>query len=62
MIPKLRLVVLLSIIFSSYSGSLARAQGDLTGAYRVIASKRFVDLLIASGLRHPCGQASARQN
>ena len=53
MIPKLRLVVLLSIIFSSYSGSLARAQGDLTGAYRVIASKRFVDLTHSFGPETP---------
>ena len=37
-------VILLSLGFAISSETLARAQGDLARAYRVIASKKFVDL------------------
>lgn len=49
MSSKLRLVVLLSIIFASCSGSQSKAQSDLARAYRVIASKKFVDLTHSFG-------------
>lgn len=49
MSSKLRLVVLLSIIFASCSGSPSKAQSDLARAYRVIASKKFVDLTHSFG-------------
>jgi kynurenine formamidase len=51
---KLRLVaVLLSLGFAGYSGSLAQAQSDLARAYRVIASKTFVDLTHSFGPQTP---------
>jgi kynurenine formamidase len=49
MSSKLRLLVLLSIIFASCSGSPSKAQSDLARAYRVIASKKFVDLTHSFG-------------
>jgi kynurenine formamidase len=49
MISKLRLVVLLSITVSICSASSTRAQSDLTRAYRVIASKQYVDLTHSFG-------------
>ena len=42
-------VVLLSLGFTSSSATLAHAQGDLARAYRVIASKKFVDLTHSFG-------------
>ena len=42
-------VVLLSFGFASSSGTLAHAQSDLARAYRVIASKKFVDLTHSFG-------------
>jgi hypothetical protein len=53
MSPKLRLVVLLSVTFSICSGSAAKAQSDLTRAYRVIATKEFVDLTHSFGPDSP---------
>jgi kynurenine formamidase len=53
MSSKLRLVVLLSIIFASCSSSPSEAQGDLARAYRVIASKKFVDLTHSFGPETP---------
>jgi kynurenine formamidase len=53
MSSKLRLVVLLSIIFSSCSSSPSKAQSDLARAYRVIASKNFVDLTHSFGPEAP---------
>jgi len=53
MIPKLRLVVLLSVTFSICSGSAAKARSDLTRAYRVIAAKEFVDLTHSFGPDSP---------
>ena len=51
---KLRFVViLLSLGFTGYSVSLAQAQSDLTRAYRVIASKKFVDLTHSFGPQTP---------
>jgi kynurenine formamidase len=48
-----RFVVLLSIVFAHYSGSPAKAQGDVARAYRVIASKQFVDLTHSFGPETP---------
>jgi len=42
-------VVLLSLGFVSSSGTLAHAQSDLARAYRVIASKKFIDLTHSFG-------------
>src|SRR6266550_1504156 len=53
MITKLRLVVLLSVVFSICSGSSTKAQSDLARAYRVIASKQFVDLTQSFGPETP---------
>ena len=53
MSSKLRLVVLLSIIFASCSSSPSKAQSDLARAYRVIASKNFVDLTHSFGPETP---------
>jgi kynurenine formamidase len=53
MISKLRLVALLSVAISICSGSATKAQGDLTGAYRVIASKQYIDLTHSFGPESP---------
>lgn len=53
MISKLRLVVLLSITVSICSAPSTRAQSDLTRAYRVIASKQYVDLTHSFGADTP---------
>ena len=53
MSPKLRLIVLLSIIFAVCSQSRANARNDLARAYRVIASKTFVDLTHSFGTETP---------
>ena len=53
MITKLRLVVLLSVVFSICSGSSTKAQSDLARSYRVIASKQFVDLTQSFGPESP---------
>jgi kynurenine formamidase len=53
MISKLRLVALLSVAISICSGSGTKAQGDLTRAYRVIASKQYIDLTHSFGPESP---------
>jgi len=54
MTPKLHSVaVLLSLAFAGCSGSLAQAQNDLARAYRVISSKKFVDLTHSFGPQTP---------
>ena len=53
MIPKLRLVVLLSFTFSICSGSPTKAQSDLTRAYRIIGSKQYIDLTHSFGPESP---------
>jgi len=53
MSPKLRLIVLLSIIFAVCFQSRANARNDLARAYRVIASKTFVDLTHSFGPETP---------
>ena len=53
MISKLRLVALLSVAISICSGSATKAQGDLTRAYRVIASKQYIDLTHSFGPESP---------
>ena len=51
--PKLRLIVLLSVTFSIYSGSPTKAQSDLTRAYRIIGAKQYVDLTHSFGPESP---------
>ena len=53
MIPKLRLVVFLSLAFSICAGSATNAQSDLRRAYRVISSKQYVDLTQRFGPESP---------
>jgi len=53
MSPKLRLIVLLTILFAACSHSPANAQNDLARAYRAIASKTFVDLTHSFGPETP---------
>lgn len=53
MIPKLRLVVFLSLAFSICAGSATNAQSDLGRAYRVISSKQYVDLTHGFGPESP---------
>ena len=53
MSPKLRLIVLLTILFTACSHSPANAQNDLARAYRAIASKIFVDLTHSFGPKTP---------
>src|SRR4029453_16771510 len=47
------LAILLSVGFAGCTGSIAQAQGDLARAYRVIASKQFVDLTHSFGPESP---------
>src|SRR5262245_34110504 len=47
------LVALIAIGFMHHAGSPAKAQGDLARAYRVIASKQFVDLTHSFGPDSP---------
>jgi kynurenine formamidase len=51
--PQLSLAVLLSFSLVGYSASTAKAQSDLARAYRVIASKSFVDLTHSFGPQTP---------
>jgi kynurenine formamidase len=54
MTPKLRFVVaILSFGFVVTPGSLAKAESDLARAYRIIASKQFVDLTQSFGPETP---------
>lgn len=54
MAPKLRPIVIFSTLLFAYGApSMAAAQGDLAQAYRVIASKRFVDLTHGFGPETP---------
>ncbi|HYC18007.1 MAG TPA: cyclase family protein [Pseudolabrys sp.] len=53
MSPKLRLIVLPSILLAVCFQSPANAQSDLARAYRVIASKTFVDLTHSFGPETP---------
>lgn len=54
MAPKLRPIVIFSALLFAYGApSMAAAQGDLAQAYRVIASKRFVDLTHGFGPETP---------
>jgi len=64
MSPKLRLIVPLSIVFAVCSQSCANAQNDLARAYRVIASKTFVDLTHSFGPETPVwsGFGQAKMN
>ena len=48
-----QLAILLSVGFAGCPGSIAHAQGDLARAYRVIASKQFVDLTHSFGSESP---------
>jgi kynurenine formamidase len=50
---QLSLAVLLSLSLAGYSASTAEAQSDLARAYRVIASKSFVDLTHSFGPQTP---------
>src|SRR6185295_9684783 len=53
MISKIRLLVLLPVAVAICSGSPTKAQSDLTRAYRVIASKQYVDLTHSFGPESP---------
>src|SRR6185503_5828530 len=54
MAPRLRLfAVLLLLALASFPRSFAYAQSDLARAYRVIASKQFVDLTHSFGPNSP---------
>src|SRR5262245_20761188 len=47
------LAILLAVGFEGCTGSIVQAQGDLARAYRVIASKQFVDLTQSFGPETP---------
>ena len=51
--PQLSLTVFLSLLLAGYSASTARAQSHLARAYRVLASKSFVDLTHSFGPQTP---------